>query len=98
MSTRMPSRSIRRKVSQGSPGTHGCNGPTSSSTCCLFLPCRGSGFPTARSVCALELYAAHDLDFEDALAVAHMERQDIAEIYSYDRDFDGVAQVGRLEP
>jgi predicted nucleic acid-binding protein len=48
---------------------------------------------------ALDIYAAHRfLDFEDALAVAHMERQQIAEIVTYDRDFDRVPGVKRSEP
>ena len=47
---------------------------------------------------ALELYEAHRVDFEDALAVAHMEQMGIEEIISYDRDFDGFPQVTRVEP
>ena len=48
---------------------------------------------------ALDLYSAQPfLDFEDALAVAHMDRQGISEIVSYDRDFDRVPRVKRIEP
>jgi predicted nucleic acid-binding protein len=47
---------------------------------------------------ALDLYATYRMDFEDALAVAHMEQQGIAEIVSYDRHFDRVAGVQRVEP
>lgn len=48
---------------------------------------------------ALEVYAAHaQLDFEDALTVAHMERLNIEEVLSYDRDFDAVPGVTRIEP
>jgi predicted nucleic acid-binding protein len=47
---------------------------------------------------ALDLYAAYPIDFEDALVVAQMERQKITELYSYDRDFDRVAGITRLEP
>jgi predicted nucleic acid-binding protein len=47
---------------------------------------------------ALDLYAAHPLDFEDALLVAHMERQNAADLYSYDREFDRIASITRLEP
>jgi predicted nucleic acid-binding protein len=50
------------------------------------------------SLRALDIYAAHALDFEDALTIAHMERRKIKEIYTYDRDFDRVATVQRLEP
>jgi predicted nucleic acid-binding protein len=48
---------------------------------------------------ALDVYANHPgLDFEDALAVAYMERDGVAELYSYDRGFDRVPGVQRLEP
>jgi predicted nucleic acid-binding protein len=48
---------------------------------------------------ALELYAAERfLDFEDALAVAHMARRRIMEIVSYDTDFDRIAGITRVEP
>ncbi|MCU0504131.1 MAG: type II toxin-antitoxin system VapC family toxin [Anaerolineae bacterium] len=47
---------------------------------------------------ALDVYAASALDFEDALAVAHMERHHLTEIYSYDGHFDKVAGLTRLEP
>jgi predicted nucleic acid-binding protein len=47
---------------------------------------------------ALDLYAEHAVDFEDALTVAEMERSDIEELYSYDRDFDVFDNITRLEP
>ena len=48
---------------------------------------------------AMQLYTRHSfLDFEDALSVAHMEREQIEEILSYDRGFDRVEEVGRVEP
>jgi predicted nucleic acid-binding protein len=48
---------------------------------------------------ALDLYTAYPtLDFEDVLAIAHMEHQRIDAIYSYDRDFDRVSEVTREEP
>ena len=65
-----------------------------------ILTLRGLKLPHKR-VClrALDLHASSGfLDFEDALAVAHMERRGIAEIVSYDRDFDRVAGVRRTEP
>ena len=65
-----------------------------------ILSLRGVRLPHKR-VCirALDIYAsAPDLDLEDALAAAHMEQQGLTEIYSYDRDFDGVEGVTRLEP
>lgn len=47
---------------------------------------------------ALDLYATYPIDFEDALIVAQMERQDITSLYSYDRDFERVSGITRLEP
>ncbi len=48
---------------------------------------------------ALDLYASSPfLDFEDALAVAHMEQRGVREIVSYDKDFDRVAGPRRVEP
>ena len=65
-----------------------------------ILTLRGLRLPQKRVYLrALDLYAsAPFLDFEDALAVAHMERQGLSEIVSYDRDFDLVAAVQRVEP
>lgn len=48
---------------------------------------------------ALDLYAGGNLDFEDALLVAHMESEGITRLYSYDHHFDALAPaVERLEP
>lgn len=47
---------------------------------------------------ALDLYVAYDIDFEDALLVVHMQQQNEGEVYSYDRGFDRVSGVRRLEP
>jgi predicted nucleic acid-binding protein len=44
------------------------------------------------------LYTKHVLDFEDCLALAHMEQQNLTQIYSYDRGFDQVTGIQRLEP
>src|SRR5215212_8607437 len=38
------------------------------------------------------------LDMEDAITVAFMERHGIDEIWSFDRDFDRIPGVTRLEP
>ena len=46
---------------------------------------------------ALDLYGTYNIDFEDCLALAHMERQQLNEIYSYDQDFDQVTTVKRIE-
>ena len=48
---------------------------------------------------ALDVYATSpSLDFEDASAVAHSERQGVTEIVSYDKDFDLIPGIRRLEP
>jgi predicted nucleic acid-binding protein len=47
---------------------------------------------------ALDLYARYHLDFEDALAIAQMERQNITEVYTYDREYDRMPSIKRLEP
>ncbi len=48
---------------------------------------------------ALNIFAsAPTLDFEDALAIAHMQQQGVDDIFSYDRDFDSIAGIRRLEP
>jgi predicted nucleic acid-binding protein len=47
---------------------------------------------------ALDVYATYPIDFEDALLAAQMEQQQVTELYSYDRDFDQVAGIKRLEP
>ena len=47
---------------------------------------------------ALDLYVSYQTDFEDALVVAQMERQKISELYSYDREFDDMSGITRLEP
>lgn len=46
---------------------------------------------------ALELYASTNLDFVDALNVAHMERQGIETIVSFDQGFDRVPGITREE-
>ena len=49
---------------------------------------------------ALDLYVLNNIDFEDALSIAIMERQAIAEIYSYDEDFDRIrgSTIQRIQP
>ena len=65
-----------------------------------LLTLRGLKLPQKRTCLeALDTYAsAPSLDFEDALAAAHMRQRGIVEIVSYDRDFDGVAGLRRVEP
>lgn len=65
-----------------------------------ILTLRGMRLPQ-KQVClhALDIYAdAPSLDFEDALAVAHMEHVGATEIVSYDRDFDRIPGIHRIEP
>ena len=48
---------------------------------------------------ALDLYASHPfLDFEDAIVIAHLEDADPMDLVSYDRGFDRLPQVKRVEP
>ena len=46
---------------------------------------------------ALDLFASHNVDFVDALCVAHMEHEHIGEIVTFDRDF-GRLGVDKVEP
>ena len=45
-----------------------------------------------------ELYTAHKIDFIDAYNAALVEGSDQQELYSYDRDFDALRDVTRIEP
>lgn len=48
---------------------------------------------------ALEVYATYPgLDFVDALNVAHVERMKLGRIISFDRDFDRIPDIKRIEP
>ena len=47
---------------------------------------------------ALALFAERNINFSDALIAAEMISRGYAEIYSYDRDFDKVTRVERVEP
>jgi predicted nucleic acid-binding protein len=47
---------------------------------------------------ALDLYAATALDFGDAYIVASMQRLGSRKVYSFDRDFDRIKEIQRLEP
>lgn len=49
-------------------------------------------------ITALGLYAENSIDFEDCLTVAHMKRERLTEIYSYDKDFEPVQAIHRVEP
>ena len=47
---------------------------------------------------ALSLFGASKIDFGDALIAASMLADDADTLYSYDRDFDNLAGIRRLEP
>lgn len=48
---------------------------------------------------ALDIYASRPaIDFEDAVCVAHMRQMGIDEILSYDKDFDRMPNIHRVEP
>ena len=70
--------------------------------CSLLTPIinlKGLKLPQKRLyIQALGIYAAKNIDFEDALCFAYMEKRQIKEIYSYDSDFDKLKEIKRLEP
>jgi predicted nucleic-acid-binding protein len=47
---------------------------------------------------AIELYREGKIDYSDALIAAEMGDQGVDEIYSFDRDFNHVPKVKRVEP
>jgi predicted nucleic acid-binding protein len=65
-----------------------------------LLQLNGLKLPHRESfVLALEFYVQHTpLDFEDALTAAHMRREGIETVKSYDRDFDRIPGLRRVEP
>lgn len=59
----------------------------------LKLPHRESFFR------ALQYFVQYPrMDFEDCLTVAQMERENLQTLYSYDRDFDDLDHIKRIEP
>ena len=47
---------------------------------------------------ALDLYASINLDFTDCLIVARMEHAKITDVFSFDRDFEQIPGITRIEP
>jgi predicted nucleic-acid-binding protein len=47
---------------------------------------------------AVDLFASSNIDFSDALILAEMHADGEDEIYSFDRDFDKIEGVKRMEP
>jgi predicted nucleic acid-binding protein len=45
-----------------------------------------------------DLYCERNIDFIDAYNAVTMERAGVMEIYSYDKDFDGLEPIQRMEP
>ena len=45
-----------------------------------------------------ELYTTHKIDFIDVYHAALVEGDEQKELYSYDRDFDAIENVTRIEP
>jgi predicted nucleic acid-binding protein len=68
----------------------------------LLLPLlrlRGFRLQDRRAVLkALDLYAATALDFGDAYLVTSLQRLGSRTVYSFDRDFDRIKEIQRLEP
>lgn len=46
----------------------------------------------------LDLYATTNLDFVDCVVVAQMERAKLTRLLSFDRDFDAIPGITRVEP
>lgn len=55
---------------------------------------------TGKRLCleALDLYVAKNISFADAYNALYLQAQGLAEIYSWDTDFDHLPTVKRLEP
>ncbi len=47
---------------------------------------------------ALDLYVVHNISFADAYNAAYLRSQGLAEIYSWDTDFDRLTGIKRIEP
>jgi uncharacterized protein len=47
---------------------------------------------------AFGVWLEHDIDFTDAYNVAHMRARGISTIYSFDRGYDKVRNIRRVEP
>lgn len=47
---------------------------------------------------ALNIYTRHNIDWTDAFVAAQIVSQGAETIYSYDRDFDRIEEITRLEP
>lgn len=50
------------------------------------------------SLAVLDLYAQYSVSFADAFNTVYARAHGVSEIYSYDREFDRIPGVRRLEP
>lgn len=82
-----------------SPGLYNLPRDNISSLLLPIINLKGLKLPQKRLyIKALDIYSSKNIDFEDALIVAYMEKRKIKEIYSYDSDFDKTGELKRLEP
>ncbi len=64
----------------------------------LILQLKGLQIPNRKMhQHAIDVFESTRLDFADCLIAADMKRQGITEIVSYDRDFDRIADISRVE-
>ena len=64
-----------------------------------ILELRGLRFSEAGMVLdALDIFSEQNISFADAFNAAFMQAHGIQEIYSYDGDFDKIANIERVEP
>ena len=49
-------------------------------------------------ILGLEIYSKNNIDFEDAILIAFTLNTDTTDIYSYDKGFDKMPGINRLEP
>lgn len=64
-----------------------------------ILEMKGLRLPQKRIyVRALDVYSSTNLDFPDALVVAHMEHRGISTVVSFDKHFDRIPNITRQEP
>jgi len=47
---------------------------------------------------ALDLYVTKNISFADAYNAAYMQSEEVSNIYTWDRDFDRIDGITRLEP
>jgi predicted nucleic acid-binding protein len=64
-----------------------------------ILQMRGLRLPS-KTLCmaALDLFVEHNISYADAFNAAYMQNRGITEVYSWDTDFDRIADITRVEP